>query len=275
MKTIKLDGWKLFSSRPGSDNYYNGDETVLLKVFKGKGEQVLSGLEREKAISDYVAGLGIKTPAVYDICRTEDGRFCATYEYIKNKKSLIRAISENQDLADPYMKLFAEAGKLLHSKKCDAPWVPDYREQALNNISLLDKADEETRNGIRATIESFPDGDSCLHGDFNPGNFIIADGVVYAIDLSDFTKGHYMVDPSQFYMMTHTLQTEHAERLFHMEQSQYLRCWSLFADYYFDGNVPPESELRRFMFIGQVSHLHFFPFAQPYVIEAYTMLMNS
>lgn len=106
METIKLDGWKLFSSRPGSDNYYNEDETVLLKVFKGKGEQVLSGLEREKAISD--------------------------------------------------------AGKLLHSKKCDAP------------------------------------------------------GVVYAIDLSDFTKGHYMVDPSQFYMMTHTVQTLTCEN-FHLK----------------------------------------------------------
>lgn len=275
MKAIKLDGWKLFSSRPGSDNYYNDNETVLLKVFKGNTDQISKVIEREKAISDYVAGLGIKTPAVYDICRTEDGRLCATYEYIRNKKSLIRAISEDPSLADPYMKLMADIGKEFHSKKCDASWVPDYKAQALQNVPLFTMADEETRNGIRATIESFPEGDSCLHGDFNPGNLIIAGGEVYAIDLGEFAKGHYMADVSQFYMMTHFIQKERAEMLFHMEQSQYLKCWSLFTDHYFNGKVPPGSEFGKFMFIGQVSHLHLFPFAQPHVLEAYASLMKD
>ncbi len=269
MKTVKLDGWKLFSSRPGSDNYYNEDETVLLKVFKGNAEQILSGIESEKAISDYVAGLGIKTPAVYDIGKTEDGKVCASYEYIKNKKSIIRAVSEDLSQADRYMKLFADIGKQLHSKKCDASWVPDYRAQAIENVALLDNTDDETRNGIKAFLGSFPDDNSCLHGDFNPGNFIIADGEVYAIDLGEFSKGHFMADASMFYMMTHFIPKHGAEKVFHMEQSQYLKCWSLFADHYFDGNVPPEEEFIKYSFIGQVSHVHAFPFSKPDIVRVY------
>ncbi len=38
MKTIDLKDWTLFSARNTSDNYYDAEEKLMLKVFKTGGE---------------------------------------------------------------------------------------------------------------------------------------------------------------------------------------------------------------------------------------------
>ena len=217
MKTVSLDGWKLFSSRRNSDNYVSEDEKTLLKVFKLGGEEAIEMLEHERRVSEYIRGLGIKTPGVGDLCRTEDGTVCMTYENIKNKKSISRAVSEDPKLAEPYMELVAEIGKTIHSIDCGEDWIPNYRDMFFDSIDRIAEIPEDRLEDIKKQAQALPFDSKCLHGDFHPGNFIIADGVLYTIDITDFARGCPMYDIGQFFALSQVMPARAHQEVFHWD----------------------------------------------------------
>lgn len=254
MKTINLNNWTLFSSRKASDNYYNESQTTMLKVFKLVDESILPNLERELEISRLVKSLGIKTPEVGDIYLTEDGHYAITYEVIKNKKSLSRAISEDFKLAEPYMELMANAGKLMHSTVCTSDIVTNYKDLFRKSLNEEKRVSEKRKADILEKLKTFPDDECCLHGDFHPGNFIISDGTVYAIDLVGFTKGNCMYDIAMFNFLACILPGKAQEEIFHMSHKQAGQMWKLFVKYYFGGDEPDPKQLCDYAFINMMTH---------------------
>ncbi len=259
MKTIDLKYWTLFSARNTSDNYYDAEEKLMLKVFKTGGDDIIPELQREQEISRIVNDLGIRTPEVGDICRTTDGRLCVIYENIKNKKSLSRAISEDLSLMEPYMELLANTGKLIHGTKCTSDAIPSYKELFLKNLDEFPQISEEKKEDIRDQFAAFPDDENCLHGDFHPGNFIISNGVVYAIDLSGFTKGNFMYDIAQYNTLGRVFPSVAQEDIFHVSGEISHRCFDLFIKYYFGGDRPGEKELNDYGFVCMMNHRHMLP----------------
>lgn len=263
MKTIDLKGWTLFSARNTTDSYYDSEQKIMLKVFKTGGDTLIPELEREQEISKIVNDLGIRTPHVGDLCRTTDGRLCVTYENIKGKKSLSRAISEDLSLMEPYMELLANMGKLIHGTKCTADSIPTCKEMFLKNLDEFPQISEEKKEYIKKKLSAFPDSENCLHGDFHPGNFIIADGTVYAIDLSGFAKGNFMYDIAQYHTLGYVFPSCTQEDIFHVNAEISHRCFNLFIKYYFGDDRPDEQELNDYGFMCMLNHKHMLP---PYVI---------
>lgn len=265
MKTIDLKDWTLFSARRNSDNYFDKDEKTMLKVFNiGDEKEIIESLEKDKKIAKLYTDAGIKTPAVGDFGRTQDGRLCMTYENIKGKKSLSRAVSEDKSLAEPYMELFAEMGKQIHATKCEEDWIPNYKELVRMHLPDIPDVSDEKKADMLAFVEKLPDGDSCLHGDFHPGNFIIADGTVYAIDLTDMAKGYYLYDIAWFYSITITGSTRAKNEILHWDDELSKKCWGYFTKYYFGNNVPDEQELRIYAKVWKIARL-------PLVVHTTTM----
>ena len=50
-------------------------------------------------------------------------------------------------------------------------------------------------------IARLPDGDSLIHGDPNPGNFIVQNGSVRVIDWNDCVRGNYMYDIAEYVLI--------------------------------------------------------------------------
>lgn len=50
-------------------------------------------------------------------------------------------------------------------------------------------------------VDAMPDTQNCLHGDFQPGNIIMAGGQHYWIDLGWLSQGWYMMDLAHLYKM--------------------------------------------------------------------------
>ena len=198
-----------------------------------------------------------------DLCRTADGKLCVTYENIKGKKSLSRAISEDLSLMEPYMELLANMGKLIHNTKCTSDSIPTYKELFLKNLEEFPQISAEKKEDIKNKLKTFPDDENCLHGDFHPGNFIIADGVVYAIDLSGFTKGCYLYDIAEYHTLGYVFPSSTQEDIFHVSAEISHRCFDLFMKYYFGNDRPGEKELNDYGFMCMLNHKHMLP---PYVI---------
>jgi Ser/Thr protein kinase RdoA (MazF antagonist) len=78
-----------------------------------------------------------------------------------------------------------------------------------------------------------PDTGTVLHGDFQPGNIIMADEKHYWIDLGWLSQGWYMMDLAHLYkMMVEDSVIPAVQELTHMTREQMLAFWDAFARAY-------------------------------------------
>ncbi|MCQ2609882.1 MAG: hypothetical protein MJ151_03745, partial [Lachnospiraceae bacterium] len=129
MRKISINDWQLFSKRRNSNNYYNKDKTLILKTSSEKIKIGLDEFENELKYSNEVSSLGIKTPKILEVVEFDCGGYGIISEYIKNKKSISTAISEDFQNAEYYIKKFVDVAKKLHSTKCSGSIFLSFEEK--------------------------------------------------------------------------------------------------------------------------------------------------
>jgi Ser/Thr protein kinase RdoA (MazF antagonist) len=106
-----------------------------------------------------------------------------------------------------------------------------------------------------------PDEKTCLHGDFQPGNLLLAGGKCYWIDLGWLAQGWYMMDLAHLYkMMVEDSILPPVQDLTHLTREQMLAFWDAFARAYTgrDDIEALNRELRPYAVLDLVRtfHLH-------------------
>ena len=99
-----LTGWKCFSERRNSASYMSPDKKWMAKFFTEATASIEDELVNEMEVTRKAISIGIKTPKVDDICELSNGKKGIIYEYIEGKRSIARAISEEPDKLDEYIK---------------------------------------------------------------------------------------------------------------------------------------------------------------------------
>lgn len=244
MEKINLDGWRLLSERVVSKNYISPDEKFFVKVYQNLSDNERDKIEEEVRLSEAVNSLGIPTPKVYGIVEIEGGEYGALFENVKNKVSLTRAVSKDYSLADEYMEKFAKLSKQFHQTSCDTSKTDSFETVLLEKLKLVKSYNEEEKQKVRDFIAKIPKTDTCLHGDFHPGNFITNGEKDYIIDLGNFTYGNPIYDWASWYQVTHILTEKRTDELFHMPIEKVRECWKLSVKYYF--GYETEEEIKAF-----------------------------
>jgi len=173
---------------------------------------------------------GLPTPKVYEIVRDgkDHGYLC---QIIEGKKSFSRLCADAPDRIPEYATMMAEYGKALHNM----PITPNeyvipmktLLKQALQSSALVT---DEQRERLQALVEAMPETRNCLHGDFQPGNIILAGGQHYWIDLGWLSQGWYMMDLAHLYkMMVEDSVIPQVQDLTHMTRQQMIDFWNAFA----------------------------------------------
>lgn len=223
MKEIDIAGWSLLSERQSTRSYTSPDGKLILKVFLTKGEADLDALQKEQNISSYVYSLGIPTPEAKGLVTVKNAGIGALYQNIQDKKSLIRAISEDWQNMSNYIHRFVELGSIIRSKPCDKSRFVSIKERMKDKLPVMTIYSEEEKVRISDFLDAIPECDNCIHGDYHPGNFILSGQDVYAIDLGLFSYGDPMYDWANWYFMTHYYMKR--EEHFYMSSEKLLKCW--------------------------------------------------
>ena len=174
--------------------------------------------------------MGLPTPRVFEIVRNgkDHGYLC---QVIEGKKSFARLCADAPDRIPEYADLMAQYGKALHN----TPITPN--EYVIPMKTLLRKAlqssplvTDQQRERLQALVETMPETENCLHGDFQPGNIILAGGQHWWIDLGWLSQGWYMMDLAHLYkMMIEDSVIPQVQDLTHMTQQQMVDFWNAFA----------------------------------------------
>ena len=246
INNFSLEGWKLFSDRRNSTNYISEDGKWLLKIFGDSTDlHSIAELEKERQKNLDVATLGINVPKVGEIVHLEDGRYGMTYEYIQGKKSFSRAISEEPENVEKYAAGFAEMALELHSTPCNTELFKPVEYIISETVKSCDWLSPENRAKIARLLDRTEKRTTCLHMDFQPGNFVFAPSGRYYIDLGMMVYGNPLYDLGVFYFMSHYWPEQAIREIFKTDRETLLETWKYFVKHYFNIDVQNQAEFDR------------------------------
>lgn len=218
-------------------------------------------VEKEFKAAQAAAAIGLPTPQVYEIVRDgeDHGYLC---QAIEGKKSLARMCADEPGRIPEIAAIMADYGHALHNTPIpsgvDVADMKALLKKAVESSPLLTEAQRER---LKALVQVMPEDKTCLHGDFQPGNLIMAQGKPYWIDLGWLAQGYYKMDLAHLYkMMVVDSKIPQVQDLTHMTQEQMVAFWDAFAKVY-TGSDDVEDlnrELRPYaaLDIVRTSYLH-------------------
>lgn len=263
---IELSEWTMVGGGYNGQAYVSDAHPgVMLKLITsdmGSAQKV----EQEFYAAKTAFDMGLPTPRVFEIVRNgkDHGYLC---QKIEGKKSFARLCADSPDRIPEYAAMMAEYGKVLHN----TPITPN--QYVVPMKALLREALESSpvvtdgqRERLSALVDAMPETDKCLHGDFQPGNIILAGGQHYWIDLGWLSQGDYMMDLAHLYkMMVEDSVIPQVQDLTHMTRQQMINFWNAFAKAYTDTNDVEalNRELRAYAALDMVRTFYLHPMNHP------------
>jgi len=174
--------------------------------------------------------MGLPTPRVLEIVRNgkDHGYLC---QIIEGKRSFARLCADAPDRIPEYAQMMAHYGKTLHNTPITpSQYVTPMKTLLKDALKSSPLITDEQRERLQALVDAMPETRNCLHGDFQPGNIILAGGQHYWIDLGWLSQGWYMMDLAHLYkMMVEDSVIPQVQDLTHMTQQQMVDFWNAFA----------------------------------------------
>jgi uncharacterized protein (TIGR02172 family) len=171
-----------------ADVYAWGDGRVL-KLFHSGGDQERA--EGEYRVSRTVHAAGLPVPAAYELIEI-DGRCGIVFERIDGP-SLYEYVQARPWTLPWAVRQLAELHAQIHH--CAGPAeLPTHRERIARGIDAAADLSEADRDAARRRLADLPDGAMLCHGDFHPGNVLLAARGEVVIDWGRATRGHPLGD---------------------------------------------------------------------------------
>ncbi|MBQ0063660.1 MAG: TIGR02172 family protein [Prevotella sp.] len=236
---INLDDWQESGDGFTAISYNHKDGRSMMKLYSDFIPPSVP--EQELMTSWNLLDLGLNIPKAYRLV-TDGVRYGVEFQRITPKKSFARAISENPEQLEFFAREFAREVKILHTKPCNTTAFPSIKKKfhhIVNDAVFLTDAE---KSKIHTFIDATKDAKTCCHGDLHIGNIITDGEKNYWIDLADFAWGDPMFDLGMFWFVTHNIDEELNEKLYHITGAQLLQVWNFFLDEYYGADTEDKRE---------------------------------
>lgn len=230
---IALDEWtQVGEGYNGQAFVSDAHPGVMLKLVRSEMGAACK-VEQEFFAAKTAYETGLPTPQVYQIVRDgkDHGYLC---QMIAGKRSFARLCADQPERIPELAARMAEYGHVLHATPIGvSEYVPNIKELLLKAVAESLLVDDAQRAFLKEKVEAMPDDRTCLHGDFQPGNLLLAEGKYYWIDLGWLAQGCYLMDLAHLYkMMVEDSVIPQVQDLTHMSREQMLAFWDAFVRAY-------------------------------------------
>ena len=215
-KTVNLQEWEAFGGGGFGTSYYNKtDDSVILKLNKPSVSEDAARKEFQRSKAVYDMGIPSAEPLEYV---TDGQRYGMIVERIQGKESFGRIIADHPERLEELAGMTADYTKALHAIPCDTEVFDSVPLRTRSLIAVSKDIPDNIKTRLLGYIDELEPVTTCLHGDINPCNIIIAQGKVYWIDLGDFGYGDPLMDFCILAHMHHFGPNPVLRNLFHMDR---------------------------------------------------------
>lgn len=226
---INLDDYTQSGEGGTAISYTHKTRSTLAKLYK-------PGFEADRARAEFftartVFRMGIPTPEPYRLV-TDGERYGAEYELVGGKRSFTRIISEEPERLEEISLNFAAQAKTLHSTPADTAHLRSYKQTLTRFYTEKNLVPEAYKQRSLSFLETVPECTNCLHGDLQIGNIITDGKRTLWIDVGEFSYGVPEWDLCIMWIMSHRMDAQRADHLFHLKPEQIKAHWEAFLPAY-------------------------------------------
>lgn len=187
---ISLEGCELIGQGANGEVYRLTRETVV-KLF-GEGAP-LSAVEHERELAQRSLIHGIPTAITYNLVKS-NSRFGAVFELV-DAESLSHTLRDHPERFDEYARQYVDIYQSFHSTTVSANEFPSIKDIYHGYINgCVDWYTTEQVDLLRRVVDSVPDRNTLIHGDYHANNILVAEDELIMIDMGDVSYGHPIFD---------------------------------------------------------------------------------
>ena len=192
---MSIEGCEFLAKGANGAVYRYDDETIIKTYFsKDALPEILQ--ERENARKTFV--LGVNTAIPYGIVRVGEGY--GTVTELLNATSITKLIRNEPENLEIPAKHYVDMLKSIHAVETDDPAIPDMKAIALDWAEFVAPHLPEGKGSkLLALINSVPERNTLLHGDYHTNNVMVQNNEPVLIDLDTLCKGHPIFELASMY----------------------------------------------------------------------------
>lgn len=180
-------------------------EGRVLKLYRAS--QPKSDAVREAEVLGVVARAGVRAPRAYEVLEFY-GRWGVVMDRVDGRP-FAEVMLTHHSAAAPYFGAMARLQASLHA--ASGVGLMPLKTRLGRKIEQASALADPVRQRLRDRLQSLPDGDRVLHGDFHPYNILgtLEDAVI--VDWLDATVGPPAADVCRSWLLMQTVSLEMAE----------------------------------------------------------------
>lgn len=232
LKQVSVDGCELLGSGKNGSVYRLTDDSII-KVYNEKNTYDDISHERELTKKSFVAG--IPTALSFEIVKVGDN-YGTLYELI-NADSMIGHIKRNPESKYSELDRFIALMKQVHELPIDEKGLTDQKGNFIKWADeLSDDFSADENKKLMNIINSVPDSNHVIHGDFHMGNIMETDDDLIVIDMDTLGFGDPVFEMVHLYCTLCGFRIINPEDdLFDIGVNEYPVIWKyIFEGYYED-----------------------------------------
>ena len=234
MKDYSVDGLEVIG-KGATGTVYRVDADTIIKVFNDVF--ALDQIKREMDASKAAFVSGIATAIPYEVVKVGN-KYGTIYELIKSK-TLSEILQESGDEFDSIAKKYGKFMREMHQVDVsNANFKSTAESYAQYKPVIAGKLGSETAEIYNTLLDSIPDRNTYVHGDFHPKNIMVTGNDFLLIDMGESSHGHPIFDVMALGVLRLALADlpEKCQTFVGISSDELIRLWDLFIPEYFDTN---------------------------------------
>ncbi|MBB5225331.1 STAS domain-containing protein [Treponema ruminis] len=190
MREISVDGCEMIGSG-GYGKVYRIDEETIVKLYLPSVSPEMVQQERDTAQKAFL--LGVPTAISYDVVKC--GECTGAVFELLNARTVAQVIDSEPERVQEMGRKSASLLKQLHKIEVKDDSFPNRKKEFLEWAERMKPFVTPEENAeIVSFINSIPDKNIFLHGDFNSKNVMVQNDEFVLIDIGDAAVGHPVFD---------------------------------------------------------------------------------
>ncbi len=184
---ISVEGCEVIGQGANGTVYRIQRDTVV-KVYLNP--DALADIQRERDLARTAFVLGVPTAIPYNVVKIAGGGYGSVFELV-NATNFSKLLVSGEKSLDEVVKMSVDLLKIIHSTEVQPDSIPSMKEIAKNWVRFLKEyLPEDQYNKLSALVDSVPENNHMLHGDYHLKNITRHGNENLILDMDTLCHGH-------------------------------------------------------------------------------------